>query len=142
MLLLCIVHVCYLAKYTQIMVAQFFFSNLALLVGKFCLLSMYYRIFGHIKKVRWQIYGAGALTLPIFISMIVQPVMIAPTPGEPFGCPNGNNENMAIVGLMGGIDNLLVDLVIAYIPLPVISHLNLSRNKKNGVIALFATGSM
>lgn len=44
--------------------------------------------------------------------------------------------------LHGGIDNLLVDLVVAYIPRPVISRLNLSRNKKNGVIALFATGSM
>lgn len=124
------------------MVAQFLFSNLALLAGKFCLLSIYYRIFGHIKKVRWQIYGAGALTLPIFVSMIVQPVMIAPPPGKPFGCPNGDKESMVIVGLMGGIDNLLVDLVIAYIPLPVINQLNLSRNKKNGVIALFATGSM
>lgn len=124
------------------MVAQFLFSNLALLAGKFCLLSMYYRIFGHDKKVRWQIYGAGVLTLPIFVSMIVQPVMISPPPGKPFGCPNGDNENMAIVGLMGGIDNLLVDVVIAYIPLPIINRLNLSRNKKNGVIALFATGSM
>lgn len=124
------------------MVGQFLFSNLALLTGKFCLLSMYYRIFGHIKKVRWQIYGAAALTLPILMAVIIQPVMIAPPPGKPFGCPNSNNENMVIVGLMGGIDNLLVDLVIAYIPLPVINRLNLSRNKKNGIIALFATGSM
>jgi hypothetical protein len=124
------------------MVAQFFFSNLALLAGNFCLLSMYYHLFGHIRKVRWQIYGAGLLTLPILVAMIVQPIMIAPPLGKPFGCPNGDKEKMVIVGLIGGIDNLLVDLVIAYIPLPVINQLNPSRNKKNGVIALFAAGSM
>lgn len=125
------------------MIAPFLLSSLALLAGKFCLLSMYYCIFGHIRKARWQIYGAVVLTLPIFVPMIMQPIMIAPPPGQTFGSPdNGAWNRMVIVGFLGGIDNLLVDLLIAYIPLPVISALKLYRKKKNSIVALFVTGSM
>lgn len=103
---------------------------------------MYYRIFGHIQKVKWQLYGVALLTLPIFVSIILQPTLVGPPIGKPWGTPNPLVEETKIPGLMVGIDNFLVDLLIAYIPIPLINGLNLSRRKKNGIIILFATGFM
>jgi hypothetical protein len=126
----------------QSMVAQHVFNSSSLWLGKFCLLTMYYRLFGHIQKVRWQIYGAAVCTLPLFVAIIIQPVLVAPVPGKPWGTPNPLVEKAVIPGLMVGVDNLAVDLMIAYIPIPVISKLNLPQSKKNGIIILFAMGSM
>jgi len=103
---------------------------------------MYYRIFGHIRKVRWQIYTAGALTLPTFVAIFLQSALIAPPPGKPWGTPNPLVGKAVIGSLMLGIDNLVVDLFIAYIPIPVIRKLRLDRSKKNGIIGLFATGTL
>jgi hypothetical protein len=126
----------------QSMVAQHVFNSSSLWLGKFCLLTMYYRLFGHIQKVRWQIYGAAVCTLPLFFAIIIQPVLVAPVAGKPWGTPNPLVEKAVIPGLMVGVDNLAVDLMIAYIPIPVISKLNLPQSKKNGIIILFATGLM
>lgn len=74
--------------------------------------------------------------------MIVQPVLVAPVAGKPWGTPNPLVEKAVIPNIVLGVDNVIVDLCIAYIPLPVVARLNLSRSKKNGIIALFATGSV
>ena len=103
---------------------------------------MYHRVFGHIKKVRWQIYAAGALTLPIFVSIFAQSALVSPPPGTSWGTPHPLSQREVIPSLMVGIDNLVVDLLVAYIPIPVIRKLNLSRSKKNAIIALFATGML
>ncbi|KAI9660715.1 MAG: hypothetical protein M1821_010067 [Bathelium mastoideum] len=124
----------------QTMFAQHFFNSGSLWLGKMCMLTMYYRLFGHIRKTRWQLYGTGALTLPIFIAIILQPSLIAPPAGKPWGTPNPHVNNAVIPSLMVGIDNLLVDLLIAYIPIPILRRLNLTQSKKNGIIALFAMG--
>ncbi len=126
----------------QTMVAQFFLNSTSLWLGKLCLLTMYWRIFGHITKVRWQIYGVAAFTLPIFAAIFVQPALVWPVDGKPWGTPNPRVEKAVIPSLMVGIDNLVVDILIACIPLPIIARLNLSPSKKKGVILLFATGGM
>jgi hypothetical protein len=86
--------------------------------------------------------GTALLTLPMFVAIIVQPVLIGPKIGEPWGPPNPTATKAAIPNLMVGIDNLLVDMCIAYIPIPVLAKLNLSKSKKRGVIVLFAAGTM
>ncbi|KAF2865806.1 hypothetical protein BDV95DRAFT_585938 [Massariosphaeria phaeospora] len=128
------------ARAQMTMVGQVLFNGLSRWLGKFCLLVMYYRIFGHIPIVRMQLYITAALTLPIFISIFLQPSLIAPPAGKPWGTVNPQVNMAKIPGLMVGIANLVVDLLIAYIPIPVITKLNLSKNKRNGIIALFATG--
>jgi len=114
----------------------------SLLLGKLCLLTMYYRIFGHNRVVRWQLIGTAILTLPLLACTIAQPVLIGPPAGKPWGTRNPHPGKAVIANLMVGIDNLVVDICIAYIPIPVIRGLNLSKNKKRGVMTLFATGIM
>jgi hypothetical protein len=124
-------------------IAEHTLNAASLWLGKFCLLTMYYRIFGHTRKVRWQLIGTAILTLPLFAAIIIRPIMVGPPPGKPWGT---RNEPIAsytdAIGLMMGVDNTLVDFCILYIPIPVILGLNLSDCKRKGVLALFATGSM
>jgi hypothetical protein len=114
----------------------------SMFLGKLCLLFLYQRIFGHISKVRYQIYIAYFMTLPIFAGIIVLPVLSAPPPGKPWGTPNPRREDNGKFSLGTGVVNLLVDLFILYIPIPVIASMNLSRRKKTGVLVIFLTGLM
>ena len=87
-------------------------------------------------------YGVGALTLPVFITIVLQPALVAPEPGKPWGTPNPLVDGSATVGLIIGIDNIIVDFLIAYIPIPLIKGLNISHRKKQAIIILFALGFM
>jgi hypothetical protein len=103
---------------------------------------MYYRVFGHIDRVRYQIYFTLVLGIPLIFSSIFQPIVSGPPPGTPWGTPNPKNNFATRSSLAVGIDNLLVDLIILYIPIPVIAQLNISRRKKFGVLMIFLTGLM
>lgn len=124
------------------MVAQHIFNASTLFLGKLCMLAMYYRIFGHIPKVRWQIIVTAILALPLFAAIIIRPVMSGPPIGKPWGVRGPWSKYIDIPGLMIGVDNIIVDACIAYIPIPIIYKLNLSASRKKGVLALFATGFM
>jgi hypothetical protein len=115
---------------------------MSLYLGKCCLLAMYYRIFGHIDRVRYQIYVTLVLGFPLLFSSIFTPVIFGPPPGTPWGTPNPKHPLATKSSLAVGIDNLLVDILILYIPIPVIATLNISRRRKIGVFMIFLTGLM
>lgn len=132
----------YVFDSSQTMVAQVIFLSSSAFLGKHCLLTIYYRIFGHIPKVRWQLLGTAILTLPLFSGIIVYPILVGPPVGKPWGTPHPKEADAVIPNLMMGIDNIPVDLCIAYIPIPVIQTLKLSTTRKRGIVALFTTGFM
>jgi hypothetical protein len=115
---------------------------LSLLLGKLCLLTLLYRVFGHIDRVRHQIYWTGVLCFPLLASCAISPVLASPPLGKPWGTENPHNKEGSIVTVAIGATNIVVDLLIVYMPLPSIASLNLSRKRKVGVLAIFLTGSM
>jgi hypothetical protein len=115
---------------------------MCLLLGKLCLLLLYYRFFGHIKHVRYQIYTSTFLTLPILVFSIVFPILSAPPLGKPWGTPNPHNDSNRRSSLGLGVVNIVVDLMIFYIPIPVVARMNLKWKTKAGVLAIFLTGLM
>jgi hypothetical protein len=119
-----------------------FMVSLSLLLGKLCILALHYRFFGHIDRVRHQIYWTTALCTPLLAACVVFPVLSAPPPGKPWGVPNTHNQENTVVAMAIGVENLFVDLIILYIPVPSVISMNLSRKKKGGVLAIFLTGSM
>jgi hypothetical protein len=86
----------------------------------------------------------GIITLHflIFLFLVVfhcLPVSYAWTwwPGETEGkCLNFNAIGQASAGI-----NILLDLVIMLLPLPQVSHLQVKRNRKFLVFAMFLTGT-
>ncbi|KAF2878466.1 hypothetical protein BDV95DRAFT_22667 [Massariosphaeria phaeospora] len=126
----------------RVLVCMGFLVIFSMLLGKLCLLTLYYRIFGHIDSVRRQLYLTGALCFPLLAVCIIQPVLASPPHGKPWGTPNPHNTEGSIVAMGTGVVNILVDLLILYIPIPPIVKLNLSRKKRAGVLAIFLTGSI
>ncbi|PSN62396.1 hypothetical protein BS50DRAFT_638042 [Corynespora cassiicola Philippines] len=126
----------------RVLVCVAFLIALSLFLGKMCLLTLYYRFFGHIDLVRHQLYWTGALCFPLLAACIIAPVLASPPLGKPWGTENPHNEEGSIVSMAIGIENTIVDLLILYIPIPTIMTLNLSRPKKNGVLVIFLTGSI
>jgi hypothetical protein len=129
-------------KVVQIIVASGFLAMFALFLGKCCVLALYLRIFGHLTHMRYQIFGSVVLALPILAASIVMPINSAPADGKSWGVPNPRNEDNTKVSMAVGIVNLIVDLVVLYIPIPVVVRMNLSWKRKFGVLAMFLTGLM
>lgn len=115
---------------------------MCLFLGKICLLLLYYRFFKHMDHVRYQIYAAAVLTIPILAASIALPIGAAPPLGKPWGTPNPLNKSNMGLALGLGVVNLVVDLIIFYIPIPVVLKMNLDRKTKAGVMTIFLTGSM
>ena len=108
-----------------------------LYLGKCCLLAMYYTLFGHITRMRYQIFGTAILALPILASGVVLPILAT-------ALRQKTTSTAANVGITiaPGIVNLVVDLLILYIPIPTVAKMNLTRRRKWGVLAIFLTGMM
>lgn len=90
-------------------------------------------MFGHMTRVRMQIYVTLLLASPLLVASIMMPVRMVP-PAYDVGT--------ARLTLAIGINKVLVDLIIVYIPIPIVLGMKLSRKKKVGVLAIFLTGSM
>lgn len=114
----------------------------SLLIGKVSMLMMYYRIFGNIDRVRYQLYGTAFLCSPLLGGVFLFPILQAPPPGHPWGTPNGKMILNTRTSLAIGAVNFVVDACIFVIPIPVVTRMNLSRKKKAGVLAVFLTGMM
>jgi hypothetical protein len=112
---------------------------LMLFLGKCCILAFYYRIFAHIKHVRCQIYGALFLSFSLVISAIIMPLYMGPLAWK---APSPTDTASGRLTTAVGIIKLVVDLIIFYIPIPVVVNLKLTTRKKMGVLTTFLTGSM
>jgi uncharacterized BrkB/YihY/UPF0761 family membrane protein len=109
-------------------------------LGKLCLLFLYRRIFGHITKVRYQIYIALFMTLPIIAGVVA--FLVIETPASGILQRTLKEHQIRKLSLAIGVVNLLVDLLVLYIPIPVIVKMDLSRERKAGVLIIFLTGLM
>jgi hypothetical protein len=119
--------------------ASAFITNFSLFLGKCCILSLYYRIFRHITLVHYQIYSTIVLTLPILVASVLIPIW---TLWKTVELAAPKKLELSRLTLAVGITKLVVDVVILYIPIPIVLRMNLSRKKKIGVMAIFLTGSM
>ncbi|KAH7406889.1 hypothetical protein DE146DRAFT_408178 [Phaeosphaeria sp. MPI-PUGE-AT-0046c] len=123
-----------LTKWTRNMLAtNSSLGQVMLFFGKCCILTFYFRMFGHMARIRMQIYATLLLASPLLVASILMPLWVGPP---------AYNVGTARLTLAIGIIKLAVDLVIVYMPIPVVLGMNLSRRKKVGVLATFLTGSI
>jgi len=131
--------------HVQMAVIVAWMSSLGLFAGKMCMLLLYYRIFSHVARTRREIYAAAVFTLPLLAGSFAFPILNAPEPGNPWRRDVRSMVEPYILArttLAFGVLTLLMDVVIAYIPIPPLLKMKLSRKKKAAVIAIFLTGSM
>jgi hypothetical protein len=121
------------------LVVTSFTIPMMLFLGKCCILSLYYRLFSHMSRVRYQLYGTLILALSLFIASIVMPIKMGPS-GWKMPVTKDADSSRLIVAV--GVIKLVVDLIILYIPIPIVLNLNLSKSKKMSVLTTFLTGFM
>jgi hypothetical protein len=110
-----------------------------LFLGKCCILSLYHRIFVHMVRVRYQIYGTLLLALSLSTASKVVPISTGRDSPKK-SAQKGADVTRLLLAV--GVLKLVVDLVILYIPTPIVPSMNLSKRKKMSVPATFLTGSM
>ncbi|KAJ5297796.1 hypothetical protein N7508_008045 [Penicillium antarcticum] len=116
---------------------------LAIGLVKFSILSQYYRIFP-VRRFRIATATiAGVVFLYTVIVIFVNAFECHTKPWrawDPTVYPNGCNSLTATYFSMAGT-NILTDVIILFMPLPLIAKLNLHRRKKYALIAIFLTGT-
>lgn len=116
----------------------------SVLLAKISILLLYLRIFTVKKEVRYMVYGGIVWSIitygPFFITTTWY---CAPHKGEDWGMAvlmrcSGFADWQIFVSVMA----VILDLFILILPLPLLKRLQLSRNKKIGLMVVFSTASL
>ena len=76
--------------------------------------------------------------------IILNAALCAPAPGQSWLYPGvlAKCQKQQIYAVMQGTFNVLVDMLILVLPIPIIVRMRLARNKKIGILAIFGTGGV
>ena len=112
--------------------------------AKLSLFMLYYRLFKIKVFIRYAIIFGIAFGLVIYFgNMTVNGVLCAPRVGQPWSltvlikC-----HRSTVFGFVLGVANLALDIFLLILPIPVILPMQLSVEKKIGVLAIFMVGSL
>lgn len=120
---------------------------LLILLTKVSLFLLYYRVFSLDRRTRLLIHagiGVNALFYAISFALILS--FCSPGPGQnlvqTFAASPHCVVDARILGIIQASFNVVSDVYLLGTPLPIISKLQLSRQKKIGVTAIFMTASL
>lgn len=108
---------------------------------RLAILLLYIEIFPGNKKFRWCAIGVGGLVFlywvsaVLFITLLCRPIAYNWNRGIPGSCGDVRKIQYASAGF-----NMVIDLLVVLLPLPVVWRLQMSSRKKMGVSASFAIG--
>lgn len=114
-----------------------------LLLAKLSFYLLYSQIFWPNVKLRWAIYSGGFITTSFFFAASVcQFYYTLPLPGQTVLSKVDLNpdSNTTRVGIATGIFGIISDFYLFFLPIAGVLLLQMSKNRRVGVIAVFATG--
>lgn len=111
--------------------------------AKASLLLLYYRVFAPNKLMRFLIISGIAFAFVVYILVMI-PLMAyycAPPIGHEWDLMVLKSCRRTLVfGVVQAVTNLILDLYILALPIPVVLRLQLPTRKKVGILAIFMTG--
>lgn len=110
--------------------------------AKASLFMLYYQLFKLRKSIRYAvIFGITFSILMSLITMILSIIFCSPKMGHPWDLALGVKcLRTELSAFILGITNLILDIYMLILPIPVILHLQLSAKKKVGILAIFMVG--
>ena len=135
----------YTPGYAKVVFAEQIFSALSLLFGKISILLLLFRLFAPTRWFRYMIYlGIAWTTVITLVSILVAGALCIPRHGESFGdLPVAERcAKETTWALIAGVSDVVVDLLIIYLPIPMLWKLNMGLQRKIGIMAIFLTGSV
>ena len=111
--------------------------------AKLSLLLLYLRIFGPQKSTRYAIYISIAFAFCLYwINIPIEAYYCAPSAGKGWTLSEIGPKcwSTIILGLVQGPLNVLLDLILFILPIPVVIGLQMSFRRRMAVLAVFFTG--
>jgi hypothetical protein len=109
---------------------------------KSSLLFLYYRIFSNKEAYRYAIYGAGVLVFMwwagLFFAGLFECVPIAAFWDKSIQDPKC--FNLIPFSLANGITNMLTDVIVLCLPIPMVLRLHTDRKQKATLVIIFSLG--
>ena len=111
---------------------------------KFSILILYHRLFGVNRLFRIALFTAGALTamwwIAAFLDSILECVPVQAIWDQNTGDHRCQNIRASALGT--GIANMILDIVVLTIPLPMIWNLQVTRRIKISLTGIFLLGAL
>ncbi|MCJ1438932.1 hypothetical protein MMC27_008322 [Xylographa pallens] len=132
-----------LILWLKLEVVEEYLYIISVTLPKLCILALYLRIFTT-KSYRWAAYGiAGVLILNLITNIILSSLLCQP---YAFNWDKtilgGSCIDLIAVYRWVSIPNLVTDMAILALPLPIIWRLHTNRRQKIGLTITFLTGSL
>ncbi|KAI9660585.1 MAG: hypothetical protein M1821_009937 [Bathelium mastoideum] len=103
----------------------------------------YLQLFRPMKRLRYSCYGGIAITTVFYVTyMVVTLAATTPSPGQSWAESEMNTRYIETFrwSIPSASVSLVLDICILVLPMAAISKLQLSRNRKFGLAAIFLTG--
>lgn len=120
-------------------------SYLAFFFSRMPVFALYLRIFGHMKAVRIACWAGIVLAFFIYMHALpVTAVFCVPRDGDSWISINTfmRCSQAKIDAIVFGVGNIVMDLYVIILPIPLVAKLQMSTRRKLGVLAVFLTGAM
>ena len=131
------------ANIIQLRFSQNIIMPIAFIFTRLTFFLLYLRLFGNSKPFRWACYfGIGFYTLSNFLDVPISMAYEFPTHGRPWAAPDTLKRWIRVEPIslyLGGV-NIASDLYIIILPMPMIWRLQMSLERKLGVMAIFTSG--
>lgn len=140
----CMMNPMALITYAKLQIPFTIMLSFAIAFAKLTILSLFLRIFVQ-KGYRWATYGImGIQVLTLVVSTIITCTVCTPISylWEPQLHPDGHCIDINAFWRWGSFPQIITDVLILILPLPILWKLHLSPKDKIGVILTFCTGSM
>lgn len=109
---------------------------------KLSILDMSYKVFKSVKPFRFAVYALHGLCVAFCLMVILvallicKPVEFNWTPT----LPNGSCADQTSAFTASGVINLLLDIAIIVLPMPLLWNLQMATHKKVGLMVIFSVG--
>lgn len=120
-------------------------SALGIAFSKVSILLLLYRLFHPNKALRYSLFGCLLWAILVSgTSIAVSLALCVARPGESFGSLQVplRCSHQSIWAVIQGSLNVILDVLILCLPVPIICKLRLGKRKKVGILAIFTTGFM
>lgn len=111
--------------------------------AKSSLMLLYLRLFGLSRGFRYTIYVGLVVTFCVcLVGLPVTAYYCAPSPGQEWSVQTigASCQKSILPGVVQGALNVVLDLFIISLPVPVILGLHMSPRRRIAVLAVFLTG--
>ena len=114
----------------------------AIFFAKVALFLLYWRVFSIHSTMRWAIYVGCIYAFFLYWSnLVVTSVYCAPAVNEPWTVAVGVKcKPASVFGVIQGTLNVVLDLYLLFLPIPVVMRLQMAPKKRVGIVAVFMTG--